>query len=67
MWYLIGVVVLAIIAGLWALGRRERKAGQDEVRAEVAVETVDTVKAQDKAGAEARGEEVVDRLRRGGF
>ena len=65
--YAVGIVILAIIAGVWMLGRKLRRAGQDEVRAEVAVETVDAMKAQDKAGAEARGEEVVDRLRRGGF
>lgn len=63
----IGVVILAIIAGLWAFGRRERRAGQDEVRADVAVEVVDTMKAQDKAAAEAKSEAVVDRLRKGGF
>jgi len=63
----IGIVILAIIAGVWALVRRIKKGARAEVAAEVATQTVDTMKAQDKAGAEARGEEVVDRLRRGGF
>ncbi len=65
--YAIGAVILAIIAGVLMLGRKLRRAGQDEVRAEVAVTTVDTMKKQDKAAAEARSEDVVDRLRKGGF
>jgi len=65
--YAVGIVILAIIAGVWMLGRKLRRAGQDEVRAEVAVETVDTMKAQDKAAAEARAEPVTDTLRKGKF
>ena len=38
--YAIGAIVLAIIAGVWMLGRKLRRAGQDEVRAEIAVSTV---------------------------
>ncbi len=63
----IGIVILAVIAAVWAFGRRERKAGQDEVRADVAVEVVDQMKAQDKAAAEAKAEPVTDTLRKGRF
>jgi hypothetical protein len=65
----IGVVILAVIAGLWAWTRRIRKAGEDSVRAEVAIETVDVMKRQDKAAAEApkTKDALVDRLRKGGF
>jgi hypothetical protein len=65
----IGIVILAVIAGLWAWTRRIRKAGEDSVRAGVAKETADILRKQDKAAAEApkTKDELIDRLRRGGF
>ena len=66
--YAIGVVVLAIIAGVWVLGRKLRRAGQDEVRADVATETVEVL--QDMADAAANAPTgkpaILDRLRNGG-
>jgi hypothetical protein len=40
----IGAIVLlglAIIAGLWAFGRRERKAGQDQIKVQAQKEVID--------------------------
>lgn len=61
----VAAVILAVIAAVWAFGRRERKAGQDEVRADVAVQTVDTVQksAAAQANAPKSKSDVVDRLR----
>lgn len=66
---LIGLVVLglAIIAGVWALVKRIKEGARAEIAADVAEETVDILRRQDKAGNEARAEDVVERLRRGGF
>jgi hypothetical protein len=63
----IGIVVLAIIAGLWMFARRARQGGEAKVVADVATATVGTMKKQDKAAADAAAEDTVDRLRRGGF
>ena len=63
---IIGLVAVLIGAALW-LYLAGRSAGKDGVRADVAVKTVDTMKAQDKAAAEASAEDVVSRLRDGEF
>lgn len=67
--YVIGGIVLAVVGGLWLFGYRQRKAGEDSVRAETAIETVDVMKRQDKAAAEApkTKDALVDRLQKGGF
>lgn len=65
--YIVGAVALAIIAGLWVFGLRLRQAGENKVRAEVAVETSEVQQKMDAAGAQASSENVVDRLRKGGF
>ena len=63
----IGVVILAVTAGVWALVKRIKEGARAEIAADVAEETVDILRRQDKAGNEARAEDVVERLRRGGF
>ena len=62
------VVALAIIAGLWKFGRSFRTAGQDEVRSEVAVKTVNVQSDMAKAQIDAPSgkQAVIDRLRKGG-
>lgn len=64
---LIGLAVL-IIGGLFMFGMRLRQAGENKVRAEVAVKTVDVQAAQQKAAVNApEGKSaVIDRLRNGG-
>lgn len=57
-------LVLLTIGGAFLYGRRS---GKDAIAADVAEHTADNLRKQDKAGAEAAGENVVDRLRRGGF
>ena len=66
--YIVGAVALAIIAGLWVFGLRLRQAGENKVRAEVAVKTVDVQAAQQKAAVNApEGKTaIIDRLRNGG-
>lgn len=61
------LVTLAIIAGIWALVLRIKKGARAEVVADVATATVETQKKMDEAEAAAKGEKVVDSLRRGGF
>lgn len=63
------VLALAVIAGLWMFGLRMRQAGESKVEAEVAKGTVDVLKRMDETGAKGphTEEDVVDRLRRGGF
>jgi hypothetical protein len=67
--WIIGAIVLAVVGGLWAFGYRARKAGEAAMSAKVAQETADTLRRQDKAAAEApkTKDELIDRLRRGGF
>lgn len=64
---LIGLAVL-IIGGLFVFGMRLRQAGENKVRAEVAVKTVDVQAAQQKAAVNApEGKSaIIDRLRNGG-
>jgi len=64
----IGVVILAVIAGLWAWTRRIRKAGEDSVRAGIAVDSAEISKKQAQAQADAprSKDAVIDRLRNGG-
>lgn len=63
----IGVVILALLGFVVWLWVKASKAGADKITARVAEETVDNLRRQSRAEAEARGENVVDRLRRGGF
>jgi hydrogenase maturation factor len=49
----VGIVVLAIIAGVWMLARRARQGGEAKVVADVATAAVDTMKKQDQAAAKA--------------
>lgn len=63
---LIGLVVVGLAFLVW-FGTRMRAAGKDATAADVAEETADILRKQDKAGAEARAEDVVERLRKGGF
>lgn len=63
---ILGFLVLVGIFWIW-LANRERKAGETTISAKVAVETTDILRKQDKAAAEAEAENVVDRLRKGGF
>lgn len=65
--YAFAALALAGLGFLVWFGIRERKAGGDAIAAQVAEKTADNLRAQDKAGAEAAGEPVVDRLRRGEF
>jgi hypothetical protein len=60
--------IILVVGGLilW-LYRAGKSAGTDSVARDVAENTVDTQQRMDEAGAEARSEDVVDRLRRGGF
>jgi hypothetical protein len=65
------IIWAAIILGiggflLW-LYLAGKSAGTDAIARDVAEDTVDTQQRMDKAAAEARAEDVVDRLRRGGF
>jgi hypothetical protein len=64
----IGVVILAVIAGLWAWTRRARKAGEDSVRAEIAVDGAEISQKQADAQANAprSKDAIIDRLRNGG-
>lgn len=66
--YAVGAVILAIIAGVWVLGRKLRRAGQDEVRAEVAENAVDNLRRQADAAANAPTTKpaIIARLRKGG-
>lgn len=64
----IGIVVLAIIAGVWALVRRIKKGARAEVRAEVAENAVDNLRKQADAAANAPTGKpaIIERLRKGG-
>jgi LPXTG-motif cell wall-anchored protein len=57
-------LILLLIGGAFLYGRRS---GKDAVSRDVAEETADTLARQDKAATEAASEDVVDRLRKGGF
>jgi predicted negative regulator of RcsB-dependent stress response len=65
--YIVAGIILAVIAFICWLYLNGRSAGQSKVVADVATATVDTIKKQDKAAADAAAEDTVDRLRRGGF
>lgn len=65
------IIWAAIILGiggflLW-LFLEGKSAGKAGIAADVAEETADVLRKQDKAATEAASEDVVDRLRRGGF
>jgi hypothetical protein len=61
-----GLIVL-IVGGIGAAFLYGRRSGRDGIAADVAETTAAVQAKQDKAGAEAGNEDVVDRLRRGGF
>jgi hypothetical protein len=65
----IGVVILAVIAGLWAWTRRIRKAGEDSVRAGVTAKTAEVAQKQGEAIASAPDSkaDIIDRLREKGL
>lgn len=65
---LIGFGGLAI-AAVWLLAYRMRRAGEDSMAAKVTAKTADVLVKQDAAAAKApkTKDELVDRLRRGGF
>lgn len=67
-WAVIGFGGLAI-AGAWVALYRARKAGEDRISARVTEKTVDILRAQDRAAAKSpkTKDELIDRLRRGGF
>jgi hypothetical protein len=58
-----------VIAAVWLLAYRMRRAGEAAMSAKVSEKTVEVLQAQDKAAAEApkTKDELIDRLRRGGF
>jgi LPXTG-motif cell wall-anchored protein len=57
-------LILLLIGGAFLYGRRS---GKDAIAADVAEETADILRKQDKAATAAASEDVVDRLRKGGF
>lgn len=65
----LAVLALVIVGGLVAFGRRERKAGRDEISAKVTEKTVDILRKQDAAAAESSKtkDSLVDRFRKAGF
>lgn len=65
---LVGFGALAI-AAIWFLAYRMRRAGEDSMAAKVTKETADVLAKQDQAAAQApkTKDELVDRLRKGGF
>ena len=65
--YAIGAIILTVVGVIALAYVRGRSAGKDAIAAQVAEHTADNLRAQDKAGAEAAGEDVVTRLRKGGF
>ena len=67
--YIIGGVVLAVIAGLWVFGYRMRRAGEDSMAAKVTEKSAETLKNMDAAAAKApkTKDELVKRLREGGL
>jgi hypothetical protein len=60
-------IIAALVGGIIWLYTAGRSAGKAGIAADVASKTADTLARQDKAGAEAAAEDVVDKLRRGGF
>jgi hypothetical protein len=65
--YVWGAVILALVGGIVWLYTAGRSAGKASIAADIAEDTAETLHAQDKAGAEASAEDVVERLRNGGF
>jgi uncharacterized protein YggE len=65
----IGVVVLAVIAGLWMFARRARQGGEAKVVADVATAAVEVVTdmADAQANAPQGKADVVKRLRENGL
>ena len=57
------------IAALWVLVYRSRRAGEDSMSAKVTEKTAEVLQKQDAAaaGAAKTKDELIDRLRRGGF
>jgi hypothetical protein len=57
------------IAAVWLLAYRMRRAGEAAMSAKVSEKTADTLRRQDRAAAEApkTKDELIDRLRKGGF
>jgi hypothetical protein len=60
-------IIAALVGGIIWLYTAGRSAGKASIAADVAENTADVQAKQDKAGTEAGNEDVVDRLRRGGF
>ncbi len=63
--YVVGGIILVLVAALWMFARRMRQSGEATVIAEVAVETVKVTQAMAEAQANAPSnkQEVLDRLR----
>jgi hypothetical protein len=60
-------IILALVGGIIWLYTAGRSAGKAGIAADVAEETADILRKQDKAATEAASEDVVSRLRKGGF
>ncbi len=65
--YVVGGIILVLVAALWMFARRMRQSGEATVIAEVATEAVKVQDKMNQAAAEAEGQSVVDSLRQGGF
>lgn len=67
--YVVGGIILLLVGVIVAAYMRGRSAGADRITAKVAEKTADVLRKQDKAGAEGprTEQDVVDRLRKGGF
>jgi ribulose-5-phosphate 4-epimerase/fuculose-1-phosphate aldolase len=65
--YVWAAVILALVGGIIWLYVAGRSAGKAAIAADVAEETADILRKQDKAATEAASEDVVSRLRKGGF
>jgi hypothetical protein len=60
-------IIAALVGGIIWLYTAGRSAGKAGIAADVASKTADNLRKQDQAGAEAAAEDVVERLRKGGF
>lgn len=67
--YVVGGIILLVVGVIVAAYMKGKSAGADKNRADLSVKTADTLKRMDKAGAEGphTEDDVVDRLRKGGF
>lgn len=67
--YVVGGVILLVVGVIAAAYIKGRGAGQDSMSAKVTEKTAEVLRQQDKAGAGAAKtkDELIDRLRKGGF